>query len=912
MMSLQFNGSIPSCRILIYPLVLFADDLHTLATAAGCSLWCFHLDRGSLEGSICFVALATAATSRSANIGSPNFLSFFCRCFLRSTVLSFMMEQSIIDDDVSQSRTADVDHNNENGEKNMLEVVDNPLHQHHHYYEVDPKNGVTQSLAPSHILEDGRFIYLPPPNAVERSRFFERTIARHGIFEADMNQEQHVKRHLDLEHQEQEGMQEMVGQQQPEENNDTTASKIHPLAVASARLQANGLNELNRAINLATLVQTGAYFSYTNIVDPSLEADAAAAASAAANAAAAAAKSTSANGRPTGTTSNNNNNSNNANTNNVPGSEMTTQKTEAWYCLKRKITQFEKASRVLKRHEKRLRAGVQAQRVIDRRLFQLRQQWRLVAPEHGTRARLHAARTNEVIAVDVDVYDRNRVVQGGNGTNISSGGDPKLLYMGNDSRRAISLAGRLASRVPRFATIELRDNFQVTSAKEKTLIKINGDFIKGGKNMTTMTSVKEDADTSQDDIEMQDDKDGNQEIKINKDKKINFGLSHEDLTRWTRAEPFAVADPSLGRVMENFDPSKIPMLNLQLDIQKRSTGFLQSARLAPMSTVSTDGNEQICNAGDEDDDNNKKSSDEDLLVSLQHSLFCANLFESIRNELDPDIVDGVRGTKISTSSFSPVRPKTLQGMAWLSSESEENFVAPPTFLVGGDAARGLAELSLIHCHEGEVKVQLDWEYQLSLKLVEANADESMSPFFSQNGIFCGNNKSGSQSPAQLHALCRALLLHAQDVYHRHSLYLGEREKRKRAEESAKGDAPRGLARVKREDLPEKARILQSCVSLGSKMLFEKRIRRALSRLSTWVKTSYGESMHVEWLALSIFDLYSKFTISCRQYVVDGVILRDTLTVTRITETEAYRKVHFHSEKEFEIYLRLELQRQMKS
>ena len=44
----------------------------------------------------------------------------------------------------------------------------------------DTKNGVIQSFPPSHILEDGRLIYLPPPNAVERSRFFERSIARHA------------------------------------------------------------------------------------------------------------------------------------------------------------------------------------------------------------------------------------------------------------------------------------------------------------------------------------------------------------------------------------------------------------------------------------------------------------------------------------------------------------------------------------------------------------------------------------------------------------------------------------------------------------------------------------------------------------------------------------------------------------
>eukprot|EP00537_Pseudo-nitzschia_pungens_P001830 CAMPEP_0172373694 /NCGR_PEP_ID=MMETSP1060-20121228/52874_1 /TAXON_ID=37318 /ORGANISM="Pseudo-nitzschia pungens, Strain cf. cingulata" /LENGTH=144 /DNA_ID=CAMNT_0013100099 /DNA_START=208 /DNA_END=639 /DNA_ORIENTATION=+ len=52
----------------------------------------------------------------------------------------------------------------------------------------DTKNGVMQSFPPSHILEDGRLIYLPTPNALERTRFFERSIARHGLLQADMEQ----------------------------------------------------------------------------------------------------------------------------------------------------------------------------------------------------------------------------------------------------------------------------------------------------------------------------------------------------------------------------------------------------------------------------------------------------------------------------------------------------------------------------------------------------------------------------------------------------------------------------------------------------------------------------------------------------------------------------------------------------
>mmetsp|Transcript_2399 Transcript_2399/g.5735 ORF Transcript_2399/g.5735 Transcript_2399/m.5735 type:complete len:661 (-) Transcript_2399:30-2012(-) len=647
---------------------------------------------------------------------------------------------------------------------------------------------------------------------------------------------------------------------------DKTAPKIHPLAVASARLQSNGLNELNRAINLATLVSTGEFFSYTNVVDPSYDNPEADKNKPKAEAAA------------------------------YYSEKATSQRTEALFGLKRKRAQFEKASEVLQRHNRRLWDGIQAQHVIDRRLFELRQQWRLVAPEHGTRARLHAARTNEVIAVDVDVYDRDRV----------HGGNQALM-----GKSRIGLAGRLASRVPRFATIELRDTFRVpqrkteaesdsakddndSNAKKSTSDDEEMKDVQDDKPKEVEDETKNESDGSNKnedkDVEMQDSTLETKNSNSEKDKKEN---DESYAAKWTRAEPFAVADPTLGRVIENFDPSKIPMLNLQLDIQKSSTGFLQSACLEPMTTISSSGEEDAKN----------DNTDESLLISLQHSLFCANLFESMRSELDPE-------SFVAGNSFSAKRPKAVTSTSWLASESEENFVAPPSHLVGTGAGRGLGALSVVHCHEGEVKVQLDSEYQLCLKLVEANAEQTIHSEQKKKEP-TESKKSGSQSPAQLHAFCRALLLYAQDVYHRHSLYLHEREKKMREAEKAKGDEPRGLARIKKEDAPEKARILQSCVSLGSKMLFEQRIRKALSRVSKWLKSTHGEKLIAEWLSLSMFDLHSKFTICCRQLVVDGVISRDALTITKVTEdTEDYRKVHFRTEKEFEIYLKMELRRQM--
>lgn len=402
--------------------------------------------------------------------------------------------------------------------------------------------------------------------------------------------------------------------------------------------------------------------------------------------------------------------------------------------------------------------------------------------------------------------------------------------MGKDRKQ--SLAGRLASRVPRFATIELKDDFKVSD-------------------------------------------EGDEEMK-------------DTHSTWTRAEPFAVADPTLGRVTENFDPSNVPMLNLQLEIHKSSSGFMQKACLKPLTTLSVAQNES-----------NSYSQDEDLLVTLQHSLFCASLFESVRKELDPLESEGQNQQQFS------LQLNKVQPAAWLSCESEENFLPPPSMVVAGDLGRGLAALSVVHCHEGEVKVQLDAEYTLCVKLVEANADEAEEP---ASATCVNGNASGAQSPAQLHALCRALLLHAQDVYHQHSLYLRERTKKKLDEEKKKGDAPRGLARIKKEDIPEQPKILSSCVSLGSKMLFEQRIRKAITRVSKWLKQQTLEKMTIDWLPLSIVDLQSHFVLSFQGLVLDVSIVRDSLTVTQLDEDDIHKKVKFHSDSEFEVFLKIHLRR----
>mmetsp|Transcript_39708 Transcript_39708/g.95819 ORF Transcript_39708/g.95819 Transcript_39708/m.95819 type:complete len:844 (-) Transcript_39708:36-2567(-) len=800
-----------------------------------------------------------------------------------------------------------------------------PQHQHQQQHAdaiADSKNGILQTLPPSHILEDGRFIYLPPPNAAERSRFFERSIARHGLLESDMNSSDRKAVADDTKEQQREEKEAKKAQEQAKK--DKTEPKIHPLWIASARLES-GMNELNRAINLATLVNMNEFFTYTNVVDPRQANAAATATTVGTNAttATATADTGGVGGPPIPQPSSSSgvSKTNPASAAAAAASLAATQEqeqsrqVESLFCLKRKRQQFEQASRQLKRHQKRLRAGVYAQRVVDRRLFQLRKLgWKLVLPEHGTRARLHAPRTNEVVAVDVDLYN--------SGHESTAGNEKEHNRNTRSYRRKISQAGRMASRVPRFATIELKDDFNVLSYQKTVMKKDKLSSTMPDKrskqkmcddddNNDEDTDGRKDehmGDKSDDDVEMgcedsPDDNRGVEKADNDSDRMEHSGENDTDHTeKFTRAEPFAVADPTLGRVQENFDPSKIPMLNLQIEIHKSSTGFVQLARLEPPQT----------NDSGADDAKKSHSSnselDEELLASLQHSLFCANLFESMRSELDTeDEID-------EPSVFAVGRGRTnkgLQNMAWLASESDKNYVAPPSFLVG-DHSRGgeQSALSVIHCHDGEVKVQLDSEYTLCIKLVEANADDALPPNKSSSSI-TSNRNSGSQSPEQLHVLCRALLLHAQEVQHGYSL---EIQRLKRINEKKEMDPKQGISMGfvggvgSQSELPPKPSILKSCVSLGSKMLFERRIRNTLVKVDDWVQSVCGEKICIQWSPLSIFDLHSQFSIGFRNVALDVSISGPSMVVTRIANGATYRKVCFRSEEEFEVYLKLELRR----
>ena len=172
---------------------------------------------------------------------------------------------------------------------------------------------------------------------------------------------------------------------------------------------------------------------------------------------------------------------------------------------------------------------------------------------------------------------------------------------------------------------------------------------------------------------------------------------------------------------------------------------------------------------------------------------------------------------------------------------------PPSVMVGEDATSRIGNtrlLCVIHCHEGEVKVQLDDEYSLTVKLIEAGTAAAAAankpsndggdpmaleePNGRRSSSGSGSGDSGSQSPAQMKTLCRALLLHSQSLYHEYKMRMVAKDKSDldRTKDEKK-TAMVGFARVKKEVKHPSPHILQSCVGLGCKFIFEKKVRLVL-------------------------------------------------------------------------------------
>jgi len=408
-----------------------------------------------------------------------------------------------------------------------------------------------------------------------------------------------------------------------------------------------------------------------------------------------------------------------------------------------------------------------------------------------------------------------------------------------------SADGRLAQGVPRFATLDWATDYSAIEDVEKWSVGVENQKkqreLRGGRDLTLDSSTND-----------------AMEVDEPQDAKVK-----------TKAEPFIVLDADMEQVDNFNDSNKAQRLTLQLDIEKPSTSFRDSSQLDPCSLSDVE-----------------KEEDEDVFVSLQHSLFCAKLFQSIRKELAPE-----------TEAVGKTRSSHRQTYVWLNGESDENFLPPPN-LMCGDETDGLSSLCVVYCHEGEVKVQLDGEYNVAIKLVDAKTSTE-----SQETCDMDLDNSGSHSRERIKLISRTLLLHAQETFHRHML---EEQKRER-KETQPAD---GL--LERKVVGRSPRILQSCVSLGSKMLFEQRIRMVLKERSRALAADgITDPMSVEWLKVPIFDPNAHFTLSFRDWVVDAHLVRDELTVTQTMSNGAYRKATFHTAKELDLFLRMGLRRVLK-
>jgi len=687
-------------------------------------------------------------------------------------------------------------------------------------------------VPPSHILSDGRFVRLPPPTAHEHSAFFERAVAAQGLISGD-DDEVGKKR-----------SKRRQGSDDDNSNNDGAKKKakkadaafIHPLAIASARLRAKGSDELSKAINLGGLVMGGEYFGLTNVVNQRVN------------------KSNTSSGAG-GETRKDGSVKESSGAAAVDGladeSILLDQRLRSNYVLQQRQSQYGNAVTVLSRHERRLSASLSVRRILDARLRALRKRWRLVAPEHGTRT-VGPVRPREVVAVDVEVYDRDRL--GGGNRAVD---DP--------TAQALSQLGRIARRVPRFATMELDDDYDVKENSKSFRSKI-GDVLRELKR-----EDDEDNMTSAMDVETSVKEKENGDVCM------------------TKAEPFAIADPTLGKIDVDFDPDKVPLLTLSLEIEKSSTGFVQRASL---STSFLKSNVQSA-------DSAQFHPDERVIEALQHSLFCASLFESMRAEIIPPS-SGLVGTLVSW--------KKQQGsVAWLSSEMEESFLPSISEMVGQQTVGSgeTLQLSVIHYHEGEVKVQLDDEYSLTVKLIEAgtasaaaNSDNAANGEQKQK---LDEAESGSQSISQLQTLCRTLLLHSQSLYHDHCIKTRVGES---SEARTDNNPVTGFTR-KNTESSTSPHILQSCVGLGCKLIFERKIRMVLDRISDWLAKDMKckEKIEIEWLPTTVFSTHSCFVILFNRLCLDVRVNADEVRVTQMSENAQYKSVQFGSDFELEYFLR---------
>ena len=691
----------------------------------------------------------------------------------------------------------------------------------------DHDNLLSHIVPPSHILPDGRHIQLPPPSALERSAFFERAVAFHHLIAGDNEKKKKRKIGTSNGNSNSNGGKKRQTEEDGGHGDDdaSTASRgvggkrrkksdapyVHPLAIASARLRAKGIDELSKAINLGGLVIGGEYFSLSNIVNQQARSSGGSGGSGVIKTndkdttsgdAVKTTKTAAADGSTKSITADNE-----TSYALVDDAILLDQRLRSEYVLQRRQSQYTHASQVLNRHTKRLSTSLSVMRIIDNRLQSLRKRWRLVAPEHGTRT-VGPVRPREVVAIDVEVYDR----LGGGSSYANSNNNNN----GDDGGAQL---GRIARRVPRFATLELDDDYNIVGGVKSLRKKVTN-------IMDGLKKVNDDTDNDNDDSE------GENTTTVVAAMEIEDATTLHNTTAKTKTKalPFAVADPTLGKIDADFDPNKVPLLTLLFEIEKPSTGFVERATLSSSSFLTDNGGK-----GEGEKMKKHLHPDERVIEALQHSLFCASLFESMRSEIIPSTSPSTSSiaTNATTTLSTSLHQQRQRSVAWLSSEMEESYLPPPSSMAGEvtNQTRDTRLLCVIHCHEGEVKIQLDDEYSLTVKLIEAGTaaaagsssdnteDDQTMKVDNDNS----SSSSGSQSPTQLKTLCRALLLHSQSLYHEHCMKI----RTGNGLQKKKEEPPLGFARMKKQIKQPSPHILQRCVGLGCKFIFEKKIRMVL-------------------------------------------------------------------------------------
>jgi len=380
-----------------------------------------------------------------------------------------------------------------------------------------------------------------------------------------------------------------------------------------------------------------------------------------------------------------------------------------------------------------------------------------------------------------------------------------------------------------------------------------------------------------------------------------------------KAHPFAVADPRLGNIDWNDDTRRIPMFTLEMQIEKSFTGYKQRVTWQ----------QQHEQQHQQQHNHHEQEEDEGVIHALQHSLFCASLFETIQQEINFN--------STTTNTTNHTNKSSASSIVWLSSEMEELYHPAPSHMAGGSSNNNnnkkenhKKSLCLVYAHQGEIKVQLDSEYSLILQLVEENPSQTKQktkqPTNENNknndndrnnsntttrkdannndSQACDDGSSGSQSPQQLHALCRVLLYNAQCLYHEYCREQQQKQIEHNDEKMANMNntmyPTKSMAKPATVDCPN---ILSNCVDIGNKFILERKIRKTLQTIQSWILHQYSthhsdaspllwkpnnlsttttakDMFQVEWLALPLLSVKSQFAmrlmdVMCMDVVFDG-------------------------------------------